>query len=85
MKIESLFIETIQNIFVASVKPKDKKITYLDKASDTLDILKFLLQVMWELGKIDNKKFIVLSSRFEEIGRMLGGWQKKTKTQQMDF
>ena len=80
-KIESLLIETIQNIFIASKKSKSEKTLYLDKASDVFDILKFMLQVMWEIGKIDNKKYIVLSIRFEEIGRMLGGWQKKTKTQ----
>lgn len=80
-KIESLFIETIQNIFIASKKSKNEKLVYLNKASDALDILKFLLQIIWEIGKMDNKKYIDLSCYLEEIGRMLGGWQKKTKTQ----
>ena len=49
------------------------------------DILKFMLQIMWEINLLDNKKYIALSKHLEEIGRMLGGWQKKTKTPQRGF
>jgi len=84
-KIESLFIETIQNIFVASRKSKSDKLIYLNKASDMFDLLKFLLQVMWEMKILDNKKYIALSEPLFEIGRMLGGWQRQTKTPQRDF
>ena len=84
-KIESLFIETIQNIFIASRKTKPDKLLYLNKASNSFDILKFMLQIMWEINLLDNKKYIALSKHLEEIGRMLGGWQKKTKTPQRGF
>ena len=50
------FLETIQNAFIASRKQKNEKVLYLDKASDSFDILKFILQIMWEMEKIDNKK-----------------------------
>src|SRR3989344_2009874 len=84
-KIESLFIETIQSIFIASHKTKPDKLLYLNKASDAFDILKFMLQIMWEINLLDSKKYISLSKHLEEIGRMLGGWQKKTKTPQRGF
>ncbi|HEY4484558.1 MAG TPA: four helix bundle protein [Candidatus Paceibacterota bacterium] len=84
-KIESLFIETIQNIFSASYKNKDVKSGYLNKASDAFDLLKFLLQIMWEMEILDNKKYITLSCHLEEIGKMLGGWLKQTKTPQRSF
>jgi len=80
LKIELLFIETIQNNFTASYKTGSDKLVYLNKASDSLDLLKFILQVMWELKLLDNKKYITLSKSLEEIGRMLGGWQRKTRT-----
>jgi len=79
-KIESLFIETIQNIFIASHKTKEGRRVYLDKASDVFDLLKFLLQIMWEMKTLDSKKYIALSKHLQEIGRMLGGWQRQTKT-----
>jgi len=76
-KIDSLFLETIQNIFVASCRPQTQRGPYINKASDTFDILKFILQVAWELGSLDNKKYIALSQPLSEVGRMLGGWQRK--------
>lgn len=72
-KIESLFIETIQNIFIASRKQKQEKLEYLNKASDSFDLLKFLLQIMWEMDLLDNRKYIALSKFLDEIGRMIGG------------
>lgn len=78
-KVESLFIETIQNIFIASRKSIPDKRIYLDRASEAFDLLKFLLQVMWEMKLLDNKRYINLSLQFGEVGRMLGGWQKQTK------
>ncbi|OGM97572.1 MAG: hypothetical protein A2735_01600 [Candidatus Yanofskybacteria bacterium RIFCSPHIGHO2_01_FULL_41_21] len=78
--IDGLFLETIRDIFSASHKSRDQKIIYLQKASDEFDTLKFLLQVAWEIKALDNKKYIALSQHLTEIGRMLGGWQKQTKS-----
>ena len=30
--------------------------------------------VLWETKSIDNKKYINLSLKIDEIGKMLGGW-----------
>ena len=59
---------------MASTLTKEEKIPYLKKSSTKLDLLKFLMQVAWELEVVDNKKYIELSERLHEIGRMLGGW-----------
>lgn len=78
--MDVLFIEVIENIFIAQHKNKEQKLLYLNKSSDKLDLLKFLLQISWEIKALDNKKYIVLSEKINEIGRMLGGWQKQTQT-----
>ncbi len=80
LKIDSLFLESIENIFISTHKSREQKVFYLKKASDTFDVLKFLLQIAWELKVLDNKKYINLSAKLNEIGRMLGGWLKQTKT-----
>ncbi len=78
-KIDSLFIETIKCIMIAKyLNPKDK-IAHLKKASLGLDLLKFFLQLSWEIKSLDNKKYIALSEKIEEIGKMIGGWIGKTK------
>ena len=31
--------------------------------------------ILWETKSLDNKKYIAMSLKLDEIGRMLGGWQ----------
>ena len=76
-KIDSLFIETTEAIVIASYLTSKEKIPFVRKASTKLDLLKFFLQVAWEIKALDNKKYIALSERVDEIGKMLGGWIKQ--------
>ncbi|MBI2062341.1 MAG: four helix bundle protein [Candidatus Yanofskybacteria bacterium] len=85
LKIDNLFIETIEHLFIAAHKNREQKGFYLTKASDLLDMLKFILQISWEIEILDAKKYIALSNPLNEVGKMLGGWQKQTKTPQRSF
>ena len=73
-KIDSLFLDTIEFLFIASYLGKEQKLPILQKAGGKLDLLKFFLQISWELKVLDNKKYTVLSEQLNEIGKMLGGW-----------
>ena len=44
-----------------------------------MDLLKFFLQVAWEIESLDNKKYISLSEKMGDAGKMLGGWIKSLK------
>lgn len=77
IKIDNLFMETTECIFIASKLNKEQKLPFLQKASAKLDMLKFFLQIAWEIKSLDNKKYITLSEQLNEIGRMLGGWQRQ--------
>jgi len=72
-------MEIIENIFIASRLAKEQKLPFLRKASSKLDMLKFFLQITWEIKSLDNRKYIILSEQFEEIGKMLGGWIRQFK------
>ena len=76
--IDKQFIETLRNIFIASNKTRERKGIYLAKASEEFDLLKFFMQVAWEIKLLDDKKYIELSKHLIEIGKMLGGWLKQT-------
>ena len=76
-KIDSLFVEVVEYIAVASYLSKQDKLPYVKKATLKLDVLKFFLQVAWEIKALDTKKYITLSESFDEVGRMLGGWIKQ--------
>jgi hypothetical protein len=76
-RIDTLFIEIIEAISIASFLPKEEKRTYISIAIRKLDTLKVLLMVLWETKSLDNKKYIALSLHTDEIGKMLGGWNRQ--------
>ena len=59
---------------MASFTPRQEKLPYVRVAIRKLDTAKILLLVLWETKSLNNKKYIVLSEKLEEIGKMLGGW-----------
>ncbi len=78
-KIDGLFLEVIENIIKAGYSDKAEKEIFLKRASVKLDLLKFFLQVAWEIKSVDNKKYINLSEKLNEVGKMLGGWIRSIK------
>lgn len=78
-KIDSSFLETVEEILKAGSSDKTEKLIFLKRASAKLDLLKFFLQISWEMKILENKKYINLSEKLNEIGKMLGGWIKTIK------
>jgi len=78
-KIDSLFLEVIENTIKAGYSSKIEKEIFLKRASVKLDLLKFFLQVAWEIKSLDNKRYIRLSEKLDEVGKMLGGWIRSNK------
>ena len=76
-KIDLLFIELTELLLIASYAARSQKSPIVQKASIKLDVLKFLLQVAWELKNIENKAFAEIAGTLDEVGKLLGGWQKQ--------
>ena len=75
-KIDALFLEVVENILKAGYSNKAEKQIFLKRTSVKLDLLKFFLQISWEIESLENKKYISLSEKLNEVGKMLGGWIK---------
>lgn len=73
-RIDTLFVEIIEAIALASFLPKNEKQLYVRLAIRKLDTFKILLMILWETKSLDNKKYLALSGPLDEIGKMLGGW-----------
>ena len=73
-KIDTLFVEVIEAISIATFLSREEKLPWVRLAIRKTDTLKILLMVLWETKSIDNKKYLALSLKVEEIGKMLGGW-----------
>jgi len=73
-RIDNLFVEVIETIAYASFLSREEKMFYVRLAIQKTDTLKILLMILWETKSLDNKKYVALSIKIDEIGRMLGGW-----------
>lgn len=80
-KIDTVFVETLQYVFLASMQPREKKLAYVERAVVQFDLLKFFLRVAWETKALDTKKYAAFSEPFGTIGKMLGGWHKNLLSQ----
>src|SRR3989344_6741132 len=75
-KVDTAFLDTIELIYIAITLPKEKKIPYIQRAISKFDLLKFFLQISWDIKALDNNKYAMISEPLNEIGRMLGGWYR---------
>lgn len=73
-RIDNLFVEIIEAVSTASFLDRTKKLPYVVFAIKKNDLLKILLMILWETKSLDNKKYIALSLKIDEVGKMLGGW-----------
>jgi hypothetical protein len=76
-KIDCIFLDCIELSFLASYANGEEKINLVGKTISRLDLLKLLLQLVWETKCLDNNKYGVLSENLDEIGKMLGGWKRQ--------
>jgi len=77
VNIEKLFAEVLKLTSAAQFSAEEKRPALISEAITKNDVLKFMLYALWELKGIEENHFLELSSRFEEIGRMLYGWRQK--------
>ena len=73
-KIDILLTEIIEAIASASFLIRAEKQPYIKIAIRKTDAIKIFLLILWETKSLDNKKYLDLAEKLNEIGRMLGGW-----------
>ena len=73
-RIDNYFIEIIEALATASFLPRYDKLPHVNIAIRKIDVLRILLMILWETKSLDNKKYIALSAKIDEIGKMIGGW-----------
>lgn len=73
-RIDVIFIQIIETISAAVFAKKEEKLPLIKISVRKLDTIKILLLILWESKSLDDKKYISLSQKVDEVGRMLGGW-----------
>ena len=75
-RCEDYLLDFIEQIYGAVAVSKDERLPILIVANNKFEVLKFLLRSARELRIIDNKKYLSLESKIQDIGKQLGGWMK---------
>ena len=78
---ECSILDVLESIMKASGEQKKEKLPTLEKASLKLNMLRVFIRLMKDTKTIDAKKYMILESVIDEIGRMLGGWIRSVKTE----
>lgn len=81
VKVDALFVEIIEMLATAGFLVREEKLPYVRIAIRKIDTLKIFLMILWETKSLDNEKYIAISLKIDEIGRMLGGWYGQLQKQ----
>lgn len=76
-KIDKIFVDVLEAVITANFLNPIEKLTYVRLAIRKLDTLKVFLMILWETKSLDDKKYIALSEKLNEVGKNLGGWYGK--------
>lgn len=80
-RTETALLDVIESIMQASGESKKEKLPTLEQASFRLNMLRVFIRLMKDVKTIDGKKYLVLESAIDEMGRMLGGWIRSVKAE----
>lgn len=75
-KIENLILEIIELSLKTAYLPKQEKLAPLKEIDSKTNLLKILIRLTNETKSLDNKKYLILQEKLQEIGKMIGGWIK---------
>ncbi len=80
IRIDTLFANLLSAVSEAQFSARGEREQRIVAAIALNDTLKFMLYALIELKGIEEKAFLSISQKLEEIGRMLYGWKQKTRS-----
>lgn len=78
-KCDEYILAIMELLIAASIGVRTDKARLIQQASLKLDILKVFIRLVKDLNLLEDKKYIILQQQIQEIGRMIGGWQKSVQ------
>jgi four helix bundle protein len=79
IKLEEISLSLLELTIAAGNLQQKEKLIPLNKANIKIDVLKTLLRLTYDIHAIDQKKYLTLEEKLQEIGKMLGGWIRSIK------
>ncbi len=80
VKIQNATLDILEGLLQVGYVTPENRTNFLTKISAKVDILRIFIRLAFDVKTINNSKYLHLQECLDEIGRMLGGWLKSTKT-----
>lgn len=78
-ELQQIIWQILDEIIRTNSLPNSQKKEGIEKISQLFDKFKIRFRFAYEIGLMTDKKFGIVQKEMEEIGRMIGGWQKWAK------
>src|SRR3989338_6289739 len=78
-KIENSILEAIEMLILANQASKYEKEKILLKANSKIELLKILFRISLNCQILDNKEYLEMENKLQEIGKMTQGWIKYSR------
>jgi len=75
-ELQQIIWQILDEIIATNSLPDSDKKGGVEKISRLFDRFKIRFRFAYELGLVSSEKFGKAQTQFEEIGKMVGGWQK---------
>lgn len=76
LEIEKICTTLLSLCIKASLSKAEQKTDVIKEIRILVETIKYLIRVSYELSIIDQKKYIALETKLQEISRMATGWGK---------
>ena len=75
-EIDKACIKTLSACIQASLTSRNNKLAIIREIRISVETMKYLVRISHELSIIDQKKYISIESKLQEISKMATGWEK---------
>lgn len=75
-KTKEQILELIEAITKAGHAKKEWKTPQIEQAIVKLELIKIFVRLGYDTHCLNEKQYVVIQERIQEIGRMLGGWKR---------
>ncbi len=80
VRCEDTTLKILEGLIRVGYLPQETRASKLVAVSAEIDMLRVFLRLSVDVKALTQKKSLPLQERLDEIGRMLGGWIKSSRT-----
>src|SRR3990167_814250 len=84
-QIEEHVLKFLELILMAAGMQRDRKLEILEQANGKYEVFKVLIYMAREMQLLDNKKYLSLEGKAQEVGMQVGGWIRSLRKRKASF